>query len=115
VRYTRPKTKQDLGVDFHFEDDGPVVPTTHAAIHNHSWPNPHPPWVWIMKSSIVDGDGRLGFLATEEEIHRYRVRATKVFLHQPPSNLHKSFIQTVEMGREDNQHQRPWKRRGDEE
>jgi hypothetical protein len=66
MRYTRPKTKQDPGADSHFEDDGPVVPTTHAAIHNHLRPNPHPPWVWITKSSTFDGVGRLAFPTIEK-------------------------------------------------
>jgi hypothetical protein len=52
-----------------------MVPTTHAVIHNHSWPTPHPTphptWVWITTTSTVDGHGRLGFPATEDEIHRF--------------------------------------------
>jgi hypothetical protein len=29
-------------------------------------PNPHPPWVWITKSSTFDGVGRLAFPAIEK-------------------------------------------------
>jgi hypothetical protein len=91
-----------------------LVPTTHEAIHNHSRRQLHPRWVWITKNSMVDWDGRLGFLATRKELWKFRDKVRKVFLRQLPSALQVSFTQVVQMGREDERPaKRPWFHRGE--
>jgi hypothetical protein len=57
-----------------------LVPTMHEAFHGHSRPKPHAKWVWITKSSIVDQEGNLGFLALEEGTRKFGARARKVFI-----------------------------------
>jgi hypothetical protein len=69
--------------------------------------------VWITKSSTVDDKGNIGFPTSLEEVRRFGHGARKIFLNPPPSELHKSFSQIVQLGRED-QPPRPWKKRADE-
>jgi hypothetical protein len=75
--------------------DGPMLPMMHEVIHNHSRIRPHARWVWVTKSSIVDGEGNLAFPASKEEVCRFGASAHRVFLRQPPSELHHSFAQAV--------------------
>jgi hypothetical protein len=111
-----PLPMNNQGGNVRFELDGlDCVPTTHEVIHNHSCINPHPTWVWISKTSTVDKNDRLGFLATDSEVRRFGAAARKIFLRKPPSVLQKSFAQVVEMGREDGPSNQPWKRRNEDE
>jgi hypothetical protein len=68
--------------------------------------------VRITKSSTVDKEVNLGFLASWEDIHQYGVGARKVFLSTPPTKLNRSFAQAVEMRSHTNQ---PWKRQSEDE
>jgi hypothetical protein len=87
---------------------GPIVPTTHEAIHVHSSRPVRPKWVWITKTSTTDDKGSIGFPALREEVRRFGHKARKIFLQSPPSELHNSFAEIVRMWREE---QHSWKRR----
>jgi hypothetical protein len=68
------------------------VPESHAVIFNHSRRAQRPKFVWISKTSTVDKEGNLGFLASWEEIRKYGAGARKVFLRHPPSELKRSYV-----------------------
>jgi hypothetical protein len=87
------------------------VPPIHDAIYNHSRRSPHSHYVWIMKTSVVDENGNLGFPATIEEIRRYGEKARKVFWRKTPSALQKSFVEAVMSWEDEHPRRRPWKKR----
>jgi hypothetical protein len=96
------------------ELDGPwdKVPTMHPAIFGHSYCGPHAPFVWISKTSTVDGEGNLGYPAKPDEIRRFGDKARRIYLRQPPSELQKLFVRAVM----DWNHPAkcPWRQEGDE-
>jgi hypothetical protein len=62
-------------------------------------------WVWITRTSTIDKEGNLGFLASTVDVPRFGARARKVLLRLSPSTLQESFVGVV-MNPD-----RPWKRR----
>jgi hypothetical protein len=63
----------------------PSVPTTHEAIHNHSWRGPRANWVWISKTSMMDDEVNLGFPTSVSDVKKFGATTRRAFIHAPSS------------------------------